>query len=677
MDKAFNPSKSTTKYLDLIRVIPCFSELSPAQLLELVNLMNEKEVTAGTVIVNENEIVDCIYFITSGEAEVSVGKKRYGSTKKEILALLHAGDAIGLNESGFYSTSGKRTATVTALTEVHLLRLEIQALLSFLNKFQLQNAMRQSATQMLRMQLIKQSLPFSKLSPTRLKWLAEHVEEVKLRQNEIIFQRGDKGDKCFLIKSGKVKIYTISAQGEEIIIAILQPPALFGEATLITSSPRNASAKTIEECELLILEKSHLTELLESENHIATMFMSLMIERSRPIQNPHVSAHPSKTAEGEVITILKEANTHTYFKLSAEGEFIWSKLDGKHTLEMITLDLAEQFNLFAPNLVAGLISKLNKAGFLTSLPSEELAAAQKHKSVNLWTKLKNLLVWRKAFGDADPIISRWYNNVITYLYTPFAQAIFIILSFSGFVLFVDYTPNILLFFNYHHASLLLIFALLPLSILETLLHELGHAFTVKAFGREVHYLGIGWNWVTPTIFTDTSDMWLASPRERILVNSAGVYVDILIAGLTAFLILVSDNPYVQALLWLYAMYTYIGAFRMLSPLQNLDGYYILMDWLGKPHLRKSAVRWLMHKLPQTFKHPRNVYHYLPEISYWIACLFYLILISLVTLILQTFVLMIFEIDSPSKYFSLLLPFLVVSLSSIAMILEIRREEKNE
>ena len=40
---------------------------------------------------------------------------------------MQVGQAIGLNETGFYSISGRRTATVIAMTDMHLFRLSVTA----------------------------------------------------------------------------------------------------------------------------------------------------------------------------------------------------------------------------------------------------------------------------------------------------------------------------------------------------------------------------------------------------------------------------------------------------------------------------------------------------------------------------------------------------------------------
>ena len=246
------------------------------------------------------------------------------------------------------------------------------------------------------------------------------------------------------------------------------------------------------------------------------------------------------------------------------------------------------------------------------------------------------------------------------------------MAIAGFISFINNTDSVLLFFSIKHVSLLLLLGLIPLSLIEAMLHELGHAFTVKAFGREVHYLGVGWYWFAPIAFTDTSDMWLATRKPRMFVNLAGIYVDVLVAGISALLILIIPNPYIQGMLWLFALYTYIGGFRMMSPLQEMDGYYVLMDWVEKPRLRHAAVLWLVKKFPQAIRHPKLFREYKPEVIYWLACLLFLICATLLTLMVQTFVFAVLGITA-NPYISLILPFLVVLFSSLNIIADIRNQ----
>lgn len=675
MEYLQQPTLSNFNRIKLIRLFPCFSSFQDDIAYKFANLFQEITYAPAETIVNEEELVDSIFLIVSGKAEVTHATMRRKKIQRIPLAILQHGDSIGLSDSGFFSSTGKRTATVTALTEMMLLRLDIKTLATFLAEHQLESAMYDASLQMLRIHFIKQSLPFAKLSHERLIWLADRVVETILPKGEIIFKQGDPGEQCYLIRSGEVEIS--HKNNDEIKqLAILRAPSLFGEATLITHSLRNATAKALTEVELLVLDHAYLSELIESENNVTNMFMTLMVDRSRPIKNPHVSVHERNSEDGQMLTILKNPDNGTYFKLSSEGAFIWDKLDGKNTLQEITLDLAHQYNFFAPNIVTALISKLSKSAFVTEVDTlQEWQQDNKSFFAKIFYFLQRFLNFRLALGDADPWITRIYQNYIRYLFTAWGKIFLACIAIVGGIFFIAYTNQVIAFFAKNHANLLLLFMLIPFSFLEILLHELGHAFAVKAAGREVHYIGIGWSGVAPVAFTDTSDMWLASRKPRMIVNFAGVYVDILVAGLAAICLTFISNGYIQSLLWLFALYTYIGGLRMLSPLQEMDGYYILMDWIDKNHLRQSAVMWLVKQFPQALKNPPLFKKNWPEVLYWIACIIYLIIISIITLILQEFILRVLRIELSNRYISLLLPFLVMIFSSLSVIAEIRDQQE--
>jgi CRP-like cAMP-binding protein len=527
-----------------------------------------------------------------------------------------------------------------------------------------------------RMGFIKQSLPFANISDEKLQWLADRVQEISIPAGTVIFKQHDQGDRSYLIRKGRVQIIFQDENGQEQQLAMLKPPVLFGEATLITHTPRNATALAVEDCDLLELKHEYLSELLESEDNVAATFMTLMVDRSRPLQNPLVTAHQRTAADGQELTILKNVETNSYFKLSNEGHYIWQQLDGKHTLQEITLKLAQEFDIFAPDVVVSLISKLTRAGFVLQVEMSDIVLGKQALWVRAMVKLQRLLDKRIAFGDADAWVSRVYANYIHYLFTRPMQWCLVLLALVGFIALVSKTNYILNFFAHEHASMLLVLLLIPLSALELLFHELGHAFAVKACGREVHYIGIGWTYSGPVAFTDTSDMWLAARKARMWVNIAGIYVDVVIAGLAGLLFFCIPNPYVQSMLWLFALYTYIGAFRMLSPLQEMDGYYLLMDWLEKDRLRHSAVIWLVKKFPSCIRKPSLFKENKAEVTYWLACVIYLILVSVLTLVIQKFVFIILGIHATNPYLSLILPLLVVLFSSMGIMADIKSQAED-
>ncbi|HSW69567.1 MAG TPA: PqqD family peptide modification chaperone [Gammaproteobacteria bacterium] len=688
MSKQTTHTISITEKQALITALPCFSGLSPLQSLELAELMEEIHFEPNEVIVEENSLIDCVYIVVEGTAEIShltvrdlrkiKIKLRKQSPKmiKTPFAVLHTGESIGLNTTGFFSETGIRTATVTALTPMTLLSLDLKKLHEFLEKYpDLKSNMLLASKQMLKIQLIKQSLPFSRVSYDRLMWLANQVEEITVPAGTIIFKEGEMGDRCYLIQSGEVEIITHHEDNSVHQLAILKTPTLFGEATLITHASRNATARAIDDCRLLELKHTYLSELLESENNVANTFMTLMVDRSRPLKNPHVTVHQRVTPDEQTIFILKNPDNGSYFKLSEEGSFIWHLMDGQHTMQEITMKLSDEYNIFAPDVVAALISKLAKAQFVSQVDIDsEATLEKKSKWIRVMIKIRNLLEARIAFGDADRWITILYQKFAFIFFHPVGKILLGLIIISGVGAFAFSTPKIIHIFRHIHDSWILILFLIPFTLFSVALHELGHALATKYYGREVHYMGIGWYWMGPVAFTDTSDMWL-SPQKgaRIFVNFAGAYTDILVAGISALLIYFISNAYIQAFLWIFALFTYINAFRMLNPLQELDGYYALVDWFDRPRLRQSAVVWLVKEFPRGVRNPKLLKSYKAEIYYWLACILFMILISLLTLFVQTFIFKILGFKPSSLLVSLAFPIIVSLLSCMGIIADMRKQ----
>lgn len=652
----------------LIAALPCFSQLTSLQCTSLATLFAEITYPPGETIVTEDATVDSFYIIVSGRAEVS--------KKNELLATLYPGEAIGLNDTGFFSATGTRTATVTSLTDIQLLKMDLQDFVEFLNHYpSFKTIMHASAEKMLRMLLIKKSVPFAQLSPARLEWLASQVETLHMPAGTVIFRQGEKGDLCYLIASGQVEILDESQKNAVKPLAILKSPALFGEATFITREPRNATAKAVEDCVLLALKNEHLIELVESENSVAKMFMHLMVDRSRPEKNTLVTEHPRVTGDGQEVVILKHPKG-VYFKLSQEGWFIWQQFNGKRTMQEITLLLAEKYKVFVPDVVTALISKLAKVDFIRNLMLDgDLAKPSQPMWVKCLQQIQKILEVRVAFGNADQWITKIYHRFFHYLFTRFGQIALAVIAIVGILSFAMSTSSVIhVFKTVPNSFLIAALCLIPFSLLEAMLHELGHALTTKFFGHEVHYMGVGWYWFGPVAFTDTSDMWLSTRWPRLAVNVAGIYADIIIAGVCALLLWIIPTGYFSALLWMFALYAYLTAFRMSSPLQEWDGYYILMDLLDAPHLRQNSVIWLIKEFPKALRHPSLFLQYRKEVYYWLICILFLVVVCLVIMAVQSIIFHIIGHKPVNPLMNLIIPLLVVVVSSLSIVADIRSQK---
>ena len=126
------------------------------------------------------------------------------------------------------------------------------------------------------------------------------------------------------------------------------------------------------------------------------------------------------------------------------------------------------------------------------------------------------------------------------------------------------------------------------------LHELGHAYATKAFGGEVHDMGVMLLVVTPVPYVDASAASAFRNKwHRALVGAAGMIVEAFVAALAAYVWVAAEPGLLRVIA--YNTIVIAGISTVLfnaNPLLRFDGYYILADLLEIPNLRQRATTYL-------------------------------------------------------------------------------------
>lgn len=117
--------------MQLVKKQPLFSQLTDAETEELAGLFSEQRVAPEETIVKEGDLVDSVYLIVRGTADVRHVSIKDNKREVTSIATMREGEAIGLSETGFYSISGRRMATVVAVTDMVLLRLSVASFHGF------------------------------------------------------------------------------------------------------------------------------------------------------------------------------------------------------------------------------------------------------------------------------------------------------------------------------------------------------------------------------------------------------------------------------------------------------------------------------------------------------------------------------------------------------------------
>jgi len=121
----------------------------------------------------------------------------------------------------------------------------------------------------------------AKLPRDDLVALAAAARRRHYRRDEVIFHRDDPGDSLHIIESGRVEIVLPSAEGEELILAILGPGDFFGDLSLLDGAPRSATATAGEDTATIVVHRSDFLTWLQSRPRAVAAVLEALAQRLR------------------------------------------------------------------------------------------------------------------------------------------------------------------------------------------------------------------------------------------------------------------------------------------------------------------------------------------------------------------------------------------------------------
>jgi CRP/FNR family transcriptional regulator, cyclic AMP receptor protein len=100
------------------------------------------------------------------------------------------------------------------------------------------------------------------------------------RKDQIVFSQGDPADAVFYIQRGKVKVFVVSEQGKEAVVAMLGTNDFFGEGCLAGQAQRIATVATMMDSVIVRLEKAAIVRVIQKEPAFSGMFIAHLLARA-------------------------------------------------------------------------------------------------------------------------------------------------------------------------------------------------------------------------------------------------------------------------------------------------------------------------------------------------------------------------------------------------------------
>ncbi len=322
------------------------------------------------------------------------------------------------------------------------------------------------------------------------------------------------------------------------------------------------------------------------------------VAKLRPKLHDQVKVH-RHDYRGLIWYLLENTATGRSHRFNPAAYQFIGAMDGRRSVQEIFDRIGEQLDEFAPGQeeILSLMGQLHAADLLQSgalaNPEEMFERQAQQQSSKLKQRFSNPVALRFPLWDPEEFLNRHYRKV-AWLFNRWAALGWLGLMLLTLLQAVQHWPQISQHFTVN--------ALLPYNLLLMMMlyppikfvHELGHAFSAKLEGGEVHEMGINFLLFMPVPYVNVSTAThFRSRSRRILVSAAGILVESFLAALGLLLFLAAEPGLVQAIGFNVFL---IGGVSSLffngNPLLKYDAYYMLADALGIPNLfQRSTQYW--------------------------------------------------------------------------------------
>ncbi len=306
--------------------------------------------------------------------------------------------------------------------------------------------------------------------------------------------------------------------------------------------------------------------------------------------------------EGRTYFVYKDPVTLRYYRFKEQEDFLLGFMDGKHTLDDAQQEYEKRYRPERLTLedLEGFAQQLLTAGLVQNesprAGHQLVERRKKRKRSQLMQTLTNILYIRVPLFDPDVLLKRmipYFGFFFTFWFFALSLCVMfsaVLLVTTHFDTFRGKLPSYHEFFSFSTVGYLWV----ALGIVKVI-HEFGHGLSCKKFGGEVHEMGLLILVFSPAMYCNVSDAWtLPSKWKRIIISSAGIYVELVIAALATFIWWnTPTQPFINNMsLSLMIVCSVTTVVFNANPLMRYDGYYVLADWIEIPNLRERANRYL-------------------------------------------------------------------------------------
>ncbi|MBV8781074.1 MAG: hypothetical protein JO353_06725 [Phycisphaerae bacterium] len=294
--------------------------------------------------------------------------------------------------------------------------------------------------------------------------------------------------------------------------------------------------------------------------------------------------------------VVRDPAGNQFHRLSDAAYRFVGLLDGRRTVGEAWELVGGQLDDDAPTQpeVIQILSQLYSANLIeTDITPDSTVLLRRHKKQmqrKMQGRLMNVLFPRIPIWDPNRFLDRWLP-VVRPLLSKFGAILWLVVVISAVAAVAPHWGDLkkaagdsidpknwfYLWFTF---------------VMIKFIHELGHAFTCRRFGGEVHEMGIMFLVFVPTPYVDASTAWsFPNKWARMFVGAGGMCIELFVASIMAFVWLATKDSHTLVSQLSYNAMLIASVTTVIfnaNPLLRYDGYYMLSDYWEIPNLQQKS-----------------------------------------------------------------------------------------
>jgi CRP/FNR family cyclic AMP-dependent transcriptional regulator len=146
---------------------------------------------------------------------------------------------------------------------------------------------------------------FALLDDDEMAVLASQVELRTFAARQRIYKMGDPGGQAYVMVSGKVRVTTVDADHQEVVVDEPACGEFFGFASMLDQTPHQTSATALEEAICMEVDRKDITLLLERKPHAGMDMLTVLgrqFHASQQLVRIRSYRNPNEVIEEEMTT---------------------------------------------------------------------------------------------------------------------------------------------------------------------------------------------------------------------------------------------------------------------------------------------------------------------------------------------------------------------------------------